>query len=130
MSIRPPQSFDWTARNFSKLSMSGLKKWTCFFELQKFKNEDKDYAAKTVNFVKKKKSLFIYLLWRKGQQIYQSLAVKNAKGETVDNDDEVDIESFKDFCKPMKILTVDRVEFQRKEQSKNESFEDYLLNMK
>ena len=31
----------------------------------------------------------------------------------------------KDYCKPMKTLTVDRVEFLRKEQSKDESFEDY-----
>ena len=40
------------------------------------------------------------------------------------------IEAFKDYCKPMKTLTVDRVEFLRKEQSKDESFEDYLLNFK
>ena len=30
----------------------------------------------------------------------------------------------------MKTLTVDRVEFLRKEQNENESFEDYLLNLK
>lgn len=40
------------------------------------------------------------------------------------------IEAFRDYCKPMKTLTVDRVEFLRKEQSENESFEDYLLNLK
>ena len=36
----------------------------------------------------------------------------------------------RDYCKPMKTLTVDSVEFLRKEQSKDESFEDYLLNLK
>lgn len=40
------------------------------------------------------------------------------------------IEAFRDYCKPMKTLTVDRVEFLRREQSENESFEDYLLNLK
>ena len=105
-----------------------------FFEVQKFEWEGKDYAAKTTNAVKKKKSLFIYLLGRKGQNIYRILTVKNAKGETVENDDEKTIErvmeGFKDYCKPMKTLTIDRVEFIRKEKSKNQSFEDYLLNLK
>ena len=40
------------------------------------------------------------------------------------------IEAFKDYCKPMKKLTVDRVEFLWKEQSENESFEDYFKNLK
>ena len=40
------------------------------------------------------------------------------------------IEAFKDYCKPIKTLTVDRVKFLRKEPIKNESFEDYLLNLK
>ena len=43
---------------------------------------------------------------------------------------EMVIKAFKDYCKPMKTLTVDRVEFLRKEQSKDGSFEDYLLNLK
>ena len=43
---------------------------------------------------------------------------------------EMVIEAFKDYCKPMKTLTVYRVEFLRKEQSKDESFEDYLLDLK
>ena len=79
--------------------------------------------------------MFIYLLGKKGRQIYKTLTIKNAKGKTIENDDkkknlEMFIEAFKDYCKPMKTLTVDRVEFLRKEQSKDESFEDYLLNMK
>ena len=40
------------------------------------------------------------------------------------------IEAFVDYYKPMKTLTVDRVEFLRKEKSKDESFEGYLLNLK
>ena len=40
------------------------------------------------------------------------------------------IEVFKNYCKPMKTLTVDRVEFLRKEQSENKSFEDYSMNFK
>ena len=40
------------------------------------------------------------------------------------------IEAFKYYCKPMKTLTVDRVEILWQEQSENESFEDYLLNLK
>ena len=36
------------------------------------------------------------------------------------------IEAFNDHCKPMKTLTVDRVEFLRKKQSENDSFDDYL----
>ena len=40
------------------------------------------------------------------------------------------IEASKDYCKPMKTLTIDRVELLWKEQSENESFEDYLLNLK
>ena len=39
---------------------------------------------------------------------------------------EMVIKASKDYCKPMKTLTVDRVEFLQKEQSKDESFEDYL----
>ena len=84
-----------------------------FFELQKFKGEGKDYAAKTADVVKKKKSLFIYLLGRKDPQIYWSLTVKNAKGETVENDDErtleMVVEAFKDDCKLMKTWTVESI---------------------
>ena len=40
------------------------------------------------------------------------------------------IKAFKDYCKHMKTLTVERVESLQKEQSENESFEDYLLNLK
>ena len=54
------------------------------------------------------------------------MIVANTKGKTVENDDErtfeMVIEAFKDYCKPMKTLTIDRVEFLRKEQSENESF--------
>ena len=78
--------------------------------------------------------MFIYLLEKKDQQIYRRLTVKNVKGETVENDDERTLEmvikAFKDYCKPMKTLTEDREEFLRKEQSENENFEDYLLNLK
>ena len=52
----------------------------------------------------------------------------------IENDDErtfkMVIEAVKDYCKCMKTLTIDRVEFLRKEQNENESFEDYLLNLK
>ena len=78
--------------------------------------------------------MFIYLLGKKGQQIYKTLTIKNAKGETIENDDEkkleMVIEALKDYSKHMKTMTVDRVEFLRKEQSKDESFEDNLLNLK
>ena len=88
-----------------------LEEVNLFFELQKFEGEGKDYASKTANVLKKKNSLFIYLLGRKGLQICLSLAVKNTKGETVENDDErtleMVIEAFKDYCKSMKTLTVD-----------------------
>ena len=40
------------------------------------------------------------------------------------------IEVFKDYCKPIKTLNVDRLEFPQKEQSENESSEEYLLNSK
>ena len=94
----------------------------------------RDSATKAANVEKKKRSLFIYLLGKKGQQIYKTLTIKNAKGETIENDDEkkleMVIEAFKDYCKPMKTLTLDRVEFLRKEQSKDEGFEDFLLNLK
>ena len=134
MSINPPQSFDWTVRNLYKAFNEWLEEVNLFFELQKFKGQGKDYAAITVNVVKKKKSLLIYLLGRKDQQIYWSLTVKNTKREMVENDNErtleMVIEAFKDNCKPMKTLIVDRIEFLQKEQSENESFEDYLLNLK
>ena len=78
--------------------------------------------------------MFIYLLGKKVQQIYKTLTIKNAKGETIENDDEKKLEmvikAFKNYCKPMKTLTDHRVEFLWKEQSKDESFEDYLLNLK
>ena len=122
MSIKPPQSFDWTTGNLHKAFNKWLEEMNLFFELQKFKGEDKDYVAKTANVVKKKKSLFVHLLGRKGPQIYWSLTVKNAKGETVENDDErrfeMVIEAFKDYCKLIKTLTVDRVEFLRKNKVK------------
>ena len=60
MSINPPQSFDWTARNLHKAFNEWLEEVNLFFELQKFEGESKDYAAKTTNVVKKKKSLFIF----------------------------------------------------------------------
>ena len=86
-----------------------------FFEFQKFEVEGRDSATKAANVEKKKRSLFIYLLGKKGQQIYKTLTIKNAKGEMIENDDErkleMVIETFKDYCKPMKTLTVDRVEF-------------------
>ena len=86
-------------------------------------------ALKLRMLERKKKEFVYYLLGRKGPQIYRSLTVKNAKGETVENDDErtleMVIEAFKDYCKPMKTLTVDGVEFLWKEQSENESFEDF-----
>ena len=55
----------------------------------------------------------------------------NTKEEMVEKDNErtlkMVIDAFKDYCKAMKIFTVDRVEILSQEQSKNESFEDYLL---
>ena len=132
MSINPPQSFDWTVRNLHKAFNEWLEEVNLFFEFQKFEGEGRDSATKAANVEKKKRSLFIYLLGKKGQQIYKTLPIKNAKRETIENDDEkkleMVIEAFKDYCKPMKTLTVDRVEFLRKEKSKDESFEDYLLN--
>ena len=86
MSINPPQSFDWTVRNLHKAFNEQAEDMNLFFELQKFEGKGKDYDAKTANVVKKKKSLFIYLFGREGQQIYWSLTVKNAKGETIEND--------------------------------------------
>lgn len=50
--------------------------------------EGRDSTAKAANVEKKKRSLFIYLLGKKGQQIYKTLTIKNAKGETIENDDE------------------------------------------
>ena len=70
MSINPPQSFDWTVRSLYKALNESLEEGNLFLELQKFEGDGKDYAAKTVNVVKKK-NLFIYLLGRKGQQIFQ-----------------------------------------------------------
>ena len=106
-----------------------------FFEFQKIEGEGRDSTTKAANVEKKKKrSLFIYLLRKKGWQIYITLTIRNAKGVTIENDDEkkieMVIEAFKDYCKPMKTLIVDVVEFIGKEQSKDESFEDYLLNLK
>ena len=60
MSINPFQSFDWTARNLYKAFNEWLEEVNLFFERQKFEREGKDYAAKTANVVKKKKSLFIF----------------------------------------------------------------------
>ena len=135
MSINPPQNFDWTVRNLHKAFNEWLEEVNLFlFEFQKFEGEGRDSATKAANVEKKKRSLFIYLFGKKDQQIYKTLTIKNAKGETIENDDEkkleMVIEAFKDNYKPMKTLTVDRVEFLRKEQSKDESFEDYLLNLK
>ena len=62
MSINPPRCFDRTARNLHKIFNKWLEEVNLFFELQKFEGEGKDYAAKTV---KRRKSLFIYLLRRK-----------------------------------------------------------------
>jgi len=134
MSINPPEKFDWATRNLNKAFNEWLEEVILFFEFQKFEGEGKDNAAKAASIVKKKKSLFIYLLGKRGQQIYKTLTVKDAEGKTVDNDDErtldMVINAFKVHCKPMNTLTVDRVEFLRKEQNENESFEDYLLNLK
>ena len=134
MSINPPQSFDRTVRNLHKAFNEWLEEVNLFFEFQKFESQGRDSTTKAANVEKKKRSLFIYLLGKKGRQIYKTLTIKNAKGGTIENDDEkkieMVIEAFKDYCKPMKTLTVDRVELLRKEQCKDESFEDYLLNLK
>ncbi len=61
MSINPPQSFDWTARNLPKVFIEWLEEVDLFFgisEIQRWKA--KTYAAKTENVVKKKNSLFIF----------------------------------------------------------------------
>ena len=113
MSINPPESFDWTVRNLHKAFNEWLEEVNLFFffEFQKFEEESRDSATKAANAEKKKRSLFIYLLGKKGQQIYKTLTIKNAKGETIENDDEkkleMVIEAFKDYCKPMKTLTVE-----------------------
>ena len=113
MSINPPQSFAWTVRNLHKAFTEWLEEMNLFFEFQKFEGEGRDSATKAANVEKKKRSLFIYLSGKKDQQIYKTLTIKNAKGETIENDDEkkleIVIEVFKDYCKPMKTLTVDRV---------------------
>ena len=90
MSINPPQSFDWTVRNLHKAFNEWLEEVNLFFffEFQKFEGEGRDSATKAANVEKKKRSLFIYLLGKKGQQIYKTLTIKNAKGETIENDDE------------------------------------------
>ena len=50
----------------------------------------------------------------------ETVMVKNVEGQTVDNDKqrrlEMVIQAFKDFCKPMKTITMDQVDFLRKEQ--------------
>ena len=86
MSINPLQSFDWTVRNLHKALNEWLEEVNLFFEFQKFEGEGRDNKA--ANVEKKKRSLFIYLLGKKGQQIYKTLTIKNAKGETIENDDE------------------------------------------
>ena len=87
MSINPPQSFDWTLRNLHKAFNEWLEEVNLFFEFQKFEGEGRDSATKAANVEKKKRSLFIFLLGKKGQQIYKTLTIKNAKGETIENDD-------------------------------------------
>ena len=87
MSINPPQSFDLTVRNLHKAFNEWLEEVNLFFEFQKFKGEGRDSTTKAAN-VEKKRSLFIYLLGKKGQQIYKTLTIKNARGETIENDDE------------------------------------------
>ena len=47
-------------RNLHKGFNEWLEEVNLFFELQKFEGVGKDYAAKTANVVKKKKSLFIF----------------------------------------------------------------------
>ena len=71
MSINPPQSFDWTVRNLHKAFNEWLEEVNLFFEFQKFEFQkfEGDSATKAANVEKKKRSLFIYLLGKKGQQI-------------------------------------------------------------
>ena len=88
MSINPPQCFDWTVRNLHKAFNEWLEEVNLFFEFQKFESEGRDNTTKATNVEKKKRSLFIYLLGKKGRQIYKTLTIKNAKGETIENDDE------------------------------------------
>ena len=122
MLINPPQSFDWTVRNLHKAFNEWLEEVNLFFFLnfRNLKVRVEIVPLKLQMLKRKKRSLLIYLLGKKGQQIYKTLTIKNAKGETIENDDEkkleMVIEAFKDYCKPMKTLTVDRVEFLRKEQ--------------
>ena len=82
-----------------------------FFELEICEGESQDYVAKSAYVLKKEKSLFIDLLGRKDQQIYWSPTVKNLKGEIVENDNEKKLKMvfkvIKDYCKPMKTLTLD-----------------------
>ena len=88
MSINQPQSFDWTVRNLHKAFNEWLEEVNLFFEFQKFESKGRDSTTKAANVEKKKRSLFIYLLGKKGRQIYKTLTIKNAKGETIENNDE------------------------------------------
>ena len=69
-----------------------LEEVNLFFEFQKFESEGRDSTSKGANVEKKKRSLFIYLLGKKSRQIYKTLTIKNAKGETNENEDEKKIE--------------------------------------
>ena len=99
--------------NLCKAFNDWLVEVNLFFELEICEGESQDYVAKSAYVLKKEKSLFIDLLGRKGQQIYQSPTFKNVKGEIVENDNERTLKMvfkvIKDYYKPMKTLTIDRV---------------------
>ena len=89
MSINPPQSFDWTVRNLHKTFNEWLEKVNLFFlNFRNLKGSLEIVPLKLQMLKRKKRSLFIYLLGKKGQQIYKTLTIKNTKGETIENDDE------------------------------------------
>ena len=61
MSINPPQSFDWTAKNLHKAFNKWYGEVNLFCELQISEGEGKDYTAKSASVVKKKEvCLFMF----------------------------------------------------------------------
>ena len=75
MSINPPQSFDWTVRNLHKAFNEWLEEVNLFFLNFRNLKGRVEIVSPKLQMLKRKKDH----RGKKGQQIYKTLTIKNAK---------------------------------------------------
>ena len=128
--IKPPDTFNWEERNLKKAWDEWYQEFTLYVRISRFRGEGVDEAARTVDIFHQKKSLLMYLIGKKGREIYSTLRFKDEKNIEVPEETatlSMINNAFKEYCEPRKSIFVDRVTFLRREQESSESIEQFIL---